>query len=91
MIKTRKGNLIMTEISALLPEVTLHETETHKYIINSKGEFEIVSAMGAVENLGKGIKEVKFYREYLLLKYEEGDDVLLSVDGDVIALGKEIK
>ena len=41
---------------SLIPDVVLHKTETHRIVINAKGEIEVVSAMGEIQNLGKEIK-----------------------------------
>lgn len=45
-----------TVCEGLIPDVTLHKTATHRIVLNSKGEIEIVSAMGEIQNIGKEIK-----------------------------------
>lgn len=37
----------------LIPDVTLHKTASHRIVLNAKGEIEVVSAMGEIQNLGK--------------------------------------
>lgn len=45
-----------TVCKELIPDVTLHKTATHRIVLNSKGEIEVVSAMGEIQNIGKEIK-----------------------------------
>lgn len=42
-----------TPLDSLVPDVPIAETDTHKVILNSKGEIEIVSVMGEIKNIGK--------------------------------------
>lgn len=47
----------MKDLTTLLPEITVIETEDYHVVLNTKGEYEIVNAFGAVVmNLGKKIK-----------------------------------
>ena len=39
----------------LIPDVVIAKTESHRVILNSKGEIEIVSAMGEIQNIGKKV------------------------------------
>lgn len=40
----------------LIPDVVIAKSESHRVILNSKGEIEIVSAMGEIQNIGKEIR-----------------------------------
>lgn len=43
-------------LELLIPDVTLHKTASHRIVLNAKGEIEVVSAMGEIQNLGKEIR-----------------------------------
>ena len=47
---------LIINMESLIPDVTLHKTASHRIVLNSRGEIEVVSAMGEVQNLGKAVK-----------------------------------
>ena len=55
-MKTRTLPKNTTVCKELIPDVTLHKTATHRIVLNAKGEIEIVSAMGEIQNIGKEIR-----------------------------------
>lgn len=52
-IKKLWKNFGETPLDSLVPDVPIAETDTHRVLLNSKGEIEIVSEMGEIKNIGK--------------------------------------